>query len=96
MRTFAHVLQRSFQECPDRIAVQVMLPRQPDRPVTYQALVRGSAGYVRALAEAGIAPGEVVVIILQHSEALIYAFWGAVLYGAVPSILPFLTEKLAP
>ena len=40
--------------------------------------------------------GEVVVVILEHGEPLIYTFWGALLHGAVPSILPFLTEKLSP
>jgi len=27
---------------------------------------------------------------------LIHAFWGAILAGVVPSIMPFLTEKLSP
>ena len=33
---------------------------------------------------------------LQHGESVIYGFWGAMLLGAVPSIFPFLTEKLDP
>ncbi|MBS1249097.1 MAG: putative ligase [Chloroflexi bacterium] len=37
-----------------------------------------------------------VIIILEHGVDLIYAFWGAVLHGAIPSILPFLSEKLSP
>jgi acyl-CoA synthetase (AMP-forming)/AMP-acid ligase II len=45
---------------------------------------------------AGIQPGEVTILILQHGEDLIYSFWGAILHGAIPSIMPFLTEKLAP
>jgi len=44
----------------------------------------------------GIQPGEVVILILQHGEDLIYSFWGAVLHGAIPSMMPFLTEKLSP
>jgi hypothetical protein len=36
------------------------------------------------------------VLILQHGEDLVYAFWGAILQGAIPSIMPFLTEKLSP
>jgi acyl-CoA synthetase (AMP-forming)/AMP-acid ligase II len=38
----------------------------------------------------------VVVLILQHGESLLYAFWGTILHGAIPSIMPFLTEKLSP
>jgi acyl-CoA synthetase (AMP-forming)/AMP-acid ligase II len=41
-------------------------------------------------------PGEVVILILDHGEALVYAFFGAILGGAIPSIMPFLTEKLSP
>jgi fatty-acyl-CoA synthase len=37
-----------------------------------------------------------VVLILQHGEDLIFSFFGAVLRGAIPSIMPFLTEKLSP
>jgi len=36
------------------------------------------------------------LLILQHGRALIDAFFGAVLHGAIPSIMPFLTEKLLP
>ena len=44
----------------------------------------------------GLKSSEVIVLILQHGEDLLYAFWGAVLHGAIPSIMPFLTEKLSP
>jgi acyl-CoA synthetase (AMP-forming)/AMP-acid ligase II len=48
------------------------------------------------LERAAIQPGEVAVLILQHGEDLVYSFWGAILHGAIPSIMPFLTEKLSP
>jgi acyl-CoA synthetase (AMP-forming)/AMP-acid ligase II len=48
------------------------------------------------LQSAKIQPGEVVILILQHGEDLISAFFGAILCGAIPSIMPFLTEKLLP
>jgi acyl-CoA synthetase (AMP-forming)/AMP-acid ligase II len=35
-----------------------------------------------------------VILVLQHSRALLSAFWGALYRGAVPAIFPFLTEKL--
>ena len=40
-------------------------------------------------------PGEVIIIILQHGEDLLYAFFGAILHGSIPTIMPFLTEKLS-
>jgi len=70
--------------------------RQPGHPISYRELICGAAGYADALQEAGVQPGEVVVLILQHSEALVYSFFGAILHGAIPAIMPFLTEKLAP
>jgi fatty-acyl-CoA synthase len=47
-------------------------------------------------AQAGVKQGDLVVIVLDHSAAVLYAFWGALLIGAVPSIFPFLSDKLQP
>ena len=48
------------------------------------------------MAQEKIQPGEVVVLIFDYGPELLYAFWGAILNGSIPSILPFLTEKLSP
>lgn len=96
MTTFAYALQQAFHEVPDRPAIHLQFSRQPDQKMTCGDLVRGSAGYASALAGAGIQPGEVTVVILQHGESLVCAFFGAILHGAIPSIMPFLTEKLSP
>jgi fatty-acyl-CoA synthase len=89
-------LLHNYMAAPDRTAITLLQPRQPDQPLSYRQLVQGAAGYARAYQAAGVRPGEVVVLILQHGEALVYAFWGALLAGAVPSMMPFLTEKLSP
>ena len=39
---------------------------------------------------------DLVILVLQHSQELLAAFWGVMLIGAIPSIFPFLTEKLDP
>ena len=96
MRTLAQRLLQLYQADPDRLAVRLLNNNQPDSQLTYRQLILGAAGYSRALAKADIHPGEVVILILQHSEALIFAFYGAILCGAIPSIMPFLTEKLSP
>jgi acyl-CoA synthetase (AMP-forming)/AMP-acid ligase II len=49
-----------------------------------------------AFARQGVQPGEIVVLIFQHGIDLIHAFFGAVLHGAVPAIMPYLTKKLLP
>jgi fatty-acyl-CoA synthase len=81
---------------PDRVAVTLQFSGREDLPVTYDRLLRAAGAFARTLAREQILPGEVVVLILQHSEELLYAFWGSILHGAIPSIMPFLTEKLSP
>src|ERR1051325_3253953 len=81
---------------PQRGAITLQFASKDDLPLTYQQLIRGSSAFARTLDREGIRPGEVLVLILQHSEELVYSFWGAILQGAIPSIMPFLTEKLSP
>ncbi len=94
--TLTRRLLHNLTEAPDRTAITLLYAKQPDQPLSFRALMQGACGYTQAYAAAGVRPGEVVVLILQHGEALVYAYWGALLAGAVPSIMPFLTEKLSP
>lgn len=94
--TISHVVHNLYQQEPERIAITLLFSNQPDQNITYRRLIAGAAGYAKALSQAGIRPGEVVILILQHGTELIYSFFGAILQGAIPSIMPFLTEKLAP
>jgi acyl-CoA synthetase (AMP-forming)/AMP-acid ligase II len=96
MSTFSHVLAQTYADAPERPAIHLQFAKRDDLTLTHRDLVRGAAGFAAVLAAEGIRPGEVVVIIQHHGEALVYAFWGAILHGAVPAILPPLTEKLLP
>ena len=96
VNTFSEVLLKAYQEIPDQIAIHLLFSKQADEPVTYRDLFQGSAAYAQALRQAGIEPGEVAILILDHSRGLVQAFFGAILHGAIPSIMPFLTEKLSP
>lgn len=89
-------LEKAYREIPRQVAVHLLFSKQPAKTLTYEELIQGAAGFSQALAQAGVSPGRVVILILEHGEALIKAFFGAVLHGAIPSIMPFLTEKLAP
>lgn len=96
MTTLPNLLQRSYREASDKTSIVLQHAGQPDKLLTYRDLIRGANRYALTYAREGVHPGEVVILILQHGEDLIYAFWGAILHGAIPSIMPFLTEKLAP
>ena len=96
MTTFPERLKSLHAWTPERVAIYLQHSGQPDLPISYRQLLRGAMSYARTYAYDGLQPGEVVILILQHGEDLIYAFWGAILQGVIPSIMPFLTEKLSP
>lgn len=89
-------LRALHSQASDRVAVTLQFAGRDDIPLTYDHLLGRAAAFARTLAREGIQPGEVIVLILQHSEELLYSFWGSILHGAIPSIMPFLTEKLSP
>jgi acyl-CoA synthetase (AMP-forming)/AMP-acid ligase II len=96
MTTFSERLQALHSRMTDRVAVTLQFSGRDDLPITYDQLLCGANRYARTLERESIQAGEVVVLILQHGEDLVYAFWGTILHGAIPSIMPFLTEKLSP
>ncbi len=52
--------------------------------------------YAHGLKRMGILPRDLVIIAQTQTLEGIYAFWGALLMGAIPSMFPTLTEKLDP
>ncbi len=96
MKNFSRVLRQAYDEIPEQVILHLLYSRQTDQPVTYRTLWRGSVDYAYALSQAGVQPDEVVILILNYGIDLAFAFFGAVLRGAIPSIMPFLTEKLSP
>lgn len=96
MPNFSDLLKVHYETTPDKVCVSILQSGQPDRLVTYRELIHGAAGYVKTLETNEIHSGEVVLLILQHGIDLLFAYYGTVLHGAIPSIMPFLTEKLLP
>jgi acyl-CoA synthetase (AMP-forming)/AMP-acid ligase II len=96
MTNFTEQLEQYYQQSPERIAITLLASGKEDLPISYRILMEGSAGYVDTYRQAGVKPGDVVLLILQHGRDMLYAYFGAVLAGAIPSIMPFLTEKLLP
>ena len=96
MTTFSEQLKALHSRIPEQVAVTLQFSGREDVALTYEQLLCGAGAYARTMELEGIQPGEVVILILQHGEDLVYSFWGAILHGAIPSIMPFLTEKLSP
>jgi fatty-acyl-CoA synthase len=96
MHNFSALLKSHYDTTPEKASVFILHGGSPDRKVTYRELIEGAAGYAKTLEKWGVQPGEVVLLILQHGIDLLHAYYGVVLHGAIPSIMPFLTEKLLP
>lgn len=96
MTTFPQRLQQAYSTQPDFRILTLQHAGKEDVALTYRQLLDGAAGYAVTYAEKGLCAGEVVILILEHGQDLVFAFWGAILHGAIPAIMPFLTEKLLP
>ena len=96
MTTLPERLKTLHSRTPDRAALYLQFAGSDDAQITYGQLLRGANAYASTLVREGVKPGKVVILILQHGEDLVYSFWGSILHGAIPSIMPFLTEKLSP
>jgi acyl-CoA synthetase (AMP-forming)/AMP-acid ligase II len=91
----ARVLLQSARDVPDREAI-ILQQGDDELALSFKELVEGSARVAAALNRFGVKPGEPVILILEHGRALVECFFGAILHGSIPAIMPFLTEKLSP
>ena len=96
MPTFSSTLLEHFNKTPDKVILYLQKAGKEDVHLSYKDLIEGSNRYASALSQSGIEPGEVVIIMLQHGLDLIISYFGTILNGSIPSIMPFLTEKLLP
>ena len=81
---------------PERTAIIMQQAGQADTAISYAQLLRGAAGVAAMLQQQAIRAGEVVILVQQHGLGLVNSFFGAMLHGAIPAIMPFLTSKLSP
>lgn len=96
MQTFHHILKEHYEHRPDDVAIYLQHAGEEDRPITVRELLTRAVAAQRCLETNDILPGEVVLLIFQHGQDLIFNYFGAILHGAIPSIMPYLTEKLQP
>lgn len=92
-QTLLHAVQLLLTNKSNHPAVILLTPGG-ETVVTYSEFFDQAMKYAQALDEVGIAPRDLVVSVLNHGETVLYSFWGALLHNAIPSIFPFLTDKL--
>src|SRR5258706_807689 len=95
--TLLDLARWQYESRPDATAVTLITAGSDEpRSVTVREFFDGAGRYAEALRGTDLAPRDLVILVMDHGEALLYAFWGAMMLGAVPSIFPFLTDKLDP
>lgn len=91
--TSARALTASDVDAPAIIYVQT---DAPPHTVTRGMFCSAMHRYAHGLLALGIAPRDVIIIAQTQSLEAIFAFWGALAIGAIPSMFPTLTDKLDP
>ena len=79
---------------PNNPSVRILHAEREDSRMTYADLIQNATHFAHFFKVQGVGKGEVVILILNHGAELIYAFVGALLIGAVPSIFAFPSAKV--
>ena len=79
---------------PDEIVLHWVNHDETEQTVTRREFIQKSQHVAQILQSQSYLPGTVILIINGHDLAVIYAFWGCILAGFVPSMMPSLNEKL--
>ena len=87
------VLQERVRRSPDATAFVFLKADETVHEISNRQLWSDSLCYAQALKENNVGHGDLVHLVFNHSSDLIAAFMGAMLRGAVPSILPYSTSS---
>lgn len=75
---------------PRGAALVLLTPDGGAERVSNGRLLAEAEGYAAALAQDGAVPGGPTLLVIPHSVDLLAAFWGAMLAGTAPVILPYM------
>ena len=82
-KTLTEALEYHVERQPDRLTVHLYEDRA-EHPLTYRQLWEGALAYAARLADAGLAPGATVAIMLPTSKEYLFSFYGTLLAGGIP------------
>jgi fatty-acyl-CoA synthase len=95
-KTLIHPVIERARNTPHHLTLVMLDEDGTEARLTALEFHRQTARYAHALRRIDVGQEDLVVLVLKHSQVLLSAFWGALYLGAIPSIFPFLTEKLDP
>ena len=95
---YATLLDAAVLQSGDADAPAIIFVATDAEPVVVSraAFQSRARAYAAGLMRLGVGAGDLVIIAHTQNLESIYAFWGALLMGAIPSMFPTLTEKLDP
>ncbi|HEY5896773.1 MAG TPA: AMP-binding protein [Burkholderiales bacterium] len=82
-RTLTEALEYHVEQQPHRLAVH-LYEDGAEHPLTYRHLWDGALAYAVRLADAGLAAGQTVAIMLPTSKEYLFCFYGTLLAGGIP------------
>ncbi len=82
-RTLVEAFEWHVEHQPDRLMVH-RYDEGREYPLTYRMLYDAALGYAARLADAGLAPGQRVAIMLPTCREYLFCFYGILLAGGVP------------
>jgi len=82
-KTLTEALEYHVEHQPDRLTVHLYEDRT-EHAITYRDLWHGALAYGARLADAGLAPGQTVAIMLPTSREYLFCFYGTLLAGGIP------------
>ncbi|MEZ5979784.1 MAG: AMP-binding protein [Planctomycetota bacterium] len=87
-------LRARAAERPDGVHARYLHQGAPEEVQTYGDLERETRRWARVVHASDSGPGDVVLVVLQHSAVMLPVFYGAMWVGAIPAFLPFPTGRL--
>ncbi len=94
--TLPEQLHRLAVEAPERECLRLLYPNRPDIVLNRAQFFRAAQKVAGMLSAAGVQPHDLVIMVQRDALPLTTSFFGAALLRAIPSIMPFQTEKLHP
>ncbi len=95
-RTIIGNVHELATQWPDKVFCRLVVPGQATRTITYGELWQKAGDHAAFLRAKGVAPGEVVIVLLKHGAELVFAYVGTLFLGAIPSVFAFPSVKVTP
>ena len=93
-KTILARLRERAAKSSDRINAHYVFQDKETVSLSFAQIERRSQQYAAMYARAGVKKGDVVAILLEHTEDLMPAFHGAQWLGAIPAFLQYPTARL--